>query len=205
MKSDIILPVKYFAQSDSDTTQGYRMCFSSSVAMLVNFLRPGVIKGPWAQSDDRWLTEYVSKHGDTTNGAAQVAALRDVGIPAKYSQRLDTADIFAQLERGLPVPCGILHHGPVSHPTGGGHWVLVIGCTADKKYLYVHDPAGELDLVAGGYGLGRSGAEVRYSVRNFEKRWLAGPVPGVYQFTRGTGWGVIASRPAGANGVAKKS
>ncbi len=77
-------------------------------------------------------------------------------------------DLLALLDRKIPVPIGILHRGPISNPTGGGHWVTLIGY--DDKYFHVHDPAGELDLIAGGY-LGGSGENQRYTRENLLKRW----------------------------------
>lgn len=191
---EIRLPVKYFSQLDSQTPEAMRMCFSSSVAMLDYHLTGKPIAGLSGQSDDNWLTEHVHRFGDSTDAQAQVSALHCAGIEATYSQRLDLADLQKQLALGIPIPCGILHKGPISAPTGGGHWVLVVGISADQRTLYVHDPAGELDLVAGGYHITNEGAYRRYSVDNFRRRWCCGPV-GAYKFTPGTGWGIIARKP----------
>ena len=81
-------------------------------------------------------------------------------------------DLLDQLDKGIPVPIGILHHGPVSRPKGGGHWICLIGY--DEKYFDVHDPMGELDLVNGGYlqtGRGDGGFQ-QYTRKNLMKRWL---------------------------------
>lgn len=65
---------------------------------------------------------------------------------------------------------GWLHRGPVSSPSGGGHWSLVIGCNPGKGQLLMHDPNGEAVLVWGGYvstAIG-SGQAQRYSEHNWE-------------------------------------
>lgn len=186
MSKEINLPVKYFSQLDSQTDEGGRMCASSSNAMLANYLRPGQIHGPYDQSDDNYLKEYVEKHGDSTDPSAQDAALRDLGLNVHFSNTGNLSTLVSQLEKGFPVPCGILHHGSVDAPTGGGHWVLVKGINADHTVLYVNDPAGELDLVNGGYHINNNGANMHYSVKNFLPRWEVG--------SPNTGWCQIASK-----------
>ena len=184
-RSAIRLDVPYYYQGDSDVAgQAWRMCFSSSCAMLLEALKPGSVQGP--NGDDQYLRR-VQQYGDTTDPTAQLAALRHCGVRARYSQALDWEDIDRQLEAGIPVPIGILHHGPVTAPTGGGHWILVVGRDAKRESVLVHDPAGELDLVAGGYPSYGAGRYVTYSRRNLGARWMVeGP---------GTGWGILAERP----------
>jgi hypothetical protein len=65
------LSVPWFSQLDSSTDQARRMCFSSSCAMLLAFLRPGVLSG--ANGDDQYL-QRVLRYGDTTGVAAQLQA-----------------------------------------------------------------------------------------------------------------------------------
>lgn len=174
------LAVPYFAQMDSATSQGARMCFSSSCAMLAKFLKPNAL-GDGKNADDEYLAR-VNKYGDSTDANAQIRALAYLGIKAEFRQNLSFRDIDKQLLAGKPVPIGILHHGPADNPTGGGHWIVVIGKLGEA--YRVHDPAGELDLVNGGYGLGRSGSGVLYSAKNLGRRWQ---VEGA-----GTGWGIMA-------------
>jgi lysozyme len=177
-----ILTAKYFPQRDSATTHAHRMCFSSSCAMAADYVKPDAIKVS-EQEDDYYMKNYVFRHGDTTNPTAQIAALRDLGIKAKKVDNLDRDDIKAQIDRNIPVPVGILHHGHVSAPKGGGHWVCIIGYDDNADQYIVHDPYGELDLTNGGYYGSTNGANQRYSYANFDKRWMVeGP---------GTGWGVI--------------
>lgn len=182
-----VLPVDYYRQGDSEVIhngrrQGPRMCFSSCNAMLLNFLKPGIIHGP--NGDDEYLARVLS-FGDTTEAPAQLRALNSFGISAEFRQNLKWADVDKQLNKGIPVPIGILHHGPVTAPSGGGHWIIVIGKTSDGKAYWVHDPAGDLDLVRG-FHTGGSGEKLSYSKKNTGPRWM---VEG-----DGTGWGIIAQR-----------
>jgi hypothetical protein len=52
--------------------------------MAAAFLRPGCLAGP-GQADDRYLT-LVQSHGDSSDAPAQVAALADLGIRARFRQ-----------------------------------------------------------------------------------------------------------------------
>jgi uncharacterized protein YvpB len=178
--NDLILPVTYYSQRDSGTKHAYRMCFSSCCAMLVNFIKPGKLQG--FNGDDQYL-QTVFKYGDTVNSAAQIQALRDYGIKANFRTNLNWSDIDSQLAKKIPIPIGILHHGPASAPTGGGHWILIIGKTGDGAKYYVNDPYGDLDLVNGGYPGSTNGARLLYSKANLDKRWRVNGTPG---------WGVIA-------------
>jgi hypothetical protein len=172
------LNVPYFRQLDSVTDQGRRMCFSSSCAMLLATIRPGLIHGP--NADDQYLAR-VRMYGDTTEADAQLRALASYGVNANFTQRADFAAIERSIHRGVPVPVGYLHRGPVSAPAGGGHWAIVIGY--DQDALILHDPLGEADMITGAT-IARTGEGVRYSRRNFAKRWMVeGP---------GTGWAIIA-------------
>jgi GH24 family phage-related lysozyme (muramidase) len=175
------LQVPWYAQMDSaDRAQAARMCFSSSNAMLLQYFKPGTLKG--ANGDDQYL-KRVQQYGDTTDPTAQIRALSSFGIRAKFTKVAGFADLEQQINRGVPVPCGFLHRGPVSAPSGGGHWLIVVGY--DRDHLIVHDPFGEADLV-NGTTLGGVARFARYSRRNFGPRWM---VEGA-----NTGWAVIAER-----------
>jgi GH24 family phage-related lysozyme (muramidase) len=172
------LSVPWFSQLDSSTDQARRMCFSSSCAMLLAFLRPGVLSG--ANGDDQYL-ERVRRYGDTTDPEAQLQALASYGIEAEFTKQASFRTIEEQITAGIPVPCGYLHRGPVERPAGGGHWLIVVGHT--PTHLIVHDPLGEADLVSGAT-VGGTARFCRYSRRNFGRRWM---VEG-----EGSGWAVIA-------------
>ncbi|MFZ0409471.1 MAG: C39 family peptidase [Cyanobium sp.] len=172
------LSVPWFAQLDSATDQGRRMCFSSSCAMLLAFLKPGILNG--ANGDDQYLAK-VRQFGDTTDSTAQIQALASYGITARFSNQASFSTLEKHIAAGIPVPCGYLHRGPVSSPTGGGHWLIVVGINA--THLIVQDPLGEADLVTG-ITLGGTARFCRYSRANFGRRWM---VEGV-----GSGWAVLA-------------
>ena len=133
------------------------------------------------QLDDQYL-QRVQRHGDTTDAQAQIKALRSLGIEAELRTDGRIEQLIAQLKLGIPVPVGWLHKGPISAPSGGGHWSLVIGWEPTQRQQLIHDPNGEAVLVGGGYvstAIGK-GKSQRYSERNWGRRWMVeGP---------GSGW-----------------
>lgn len=177
----LIEKVPYFSQRDSTIAgQAMRMCFSSSCAMLASFMRPNELRGPAA--DDVYL-KRVMQYGDTTDASAQLKALEYYGIRARFVQNIGWDDLQRQIDNGVPTPCGFLHHGTSSAPTGGGHWLTVIGYT--PAAVIVHDPFGEMDVVRGTY-LSSKGARQAYSRKNWGPRWLVeGPK---------SGWAILADR-----------
>ena len=171
------LIVPWYAQLDSATDEGRRMCFSSSCAMLLETLRPGTLSG--ANGDDQYL-KRVQQYGDTTDPKAQVRALSSYGVKARFVTNANFDTIQQQISLGVPVPCGYLHRGPVTAPSGGGHWLIVVGI--DATHVIVHDPLGEADLVTGAT-LGTAARYAYYSKKNWGPRWLVeGP---------NTGWAII--------------
>ena len=168
--TDNPLPVSYFYQNDNISGTGYRECFSSSCAMLANF--HGKVS-----SDDEY-NSIRSKYGDTTDTAAQVAALESLGLSPKFRVDGTAEDLKAEIDAGRPVAVGWLHAGPVSKPRGGGHWSVIIGYD-DQGFIF-NDPNGEASLVWGGYSNHSNGAGIRYSYKNWMPRWC---VEG-----DGTGW-----------------
>lgn len=171
LDGEIKLVVPYFSQRDN-SKDPMRTCFSSSCAMLLESLNPNAIN-----NDDEYIKE-VYRFGDTTEASAQLKALKHFGVDAQFVQNADWALIESQLKQGIPVPMGVLHKGPVSRPTGGGHWICCVGITADKTKLWVHDPFGEMDLVNGGY-VSTDGKYRLYSKKNLGPRFLVeGPKSG---------------------------
>ena len=170
---EIILNVPYYSQRDNQKDP-MRTCFSSSCAMLLKYLKPNSIT-----SDDQYINT-VFKYGDTTSPNAQLEALQDYGLSASFKQNGSWQDIDALLEKGIPVPIGVLHKGRVGNPTGGGHWLVIIGRTVDGTGVYVNDPFGEMDLVNGGY-IKSNGSKLKYSKTNLGPRWLVeSPTSGWY-------------------------
>jgi hypothetical protein len=168
-----LTPVPYFPQLDNGP-EGWRQCQTSSIAMALSYLQvPGI-------RDDLDYLRVVNRYGDTTEQQTHRLALASLKVRAKFRQDMRSGELMAEIKAGLPVVIGLLHHGPVTAPTGGGHYILVYGFT-DTHWI-CHDPYGELDLVAGGWAQqGRGGRGVRYSFRNLNPRWL---VEG-----EGSGWG----------------
>jgi hypothetical protein len=160
------LPVPYFYQLDSKTWQGQRMCQSSAIAMRVKRIAPNLI------TDDDDYLKIVNRFGDTVSQEAHAKALAHLGLKAEFRTDGTEALLLKLLDEGCDVPVGVLHRGPVSSPSGGGHWLDLIGY--DDKYFDVHDPFGEMDLVRGGYVSNSPGAgkNQKYTRANLLKRWL---------------------------------
>lgn len=184
------LQVPWYAQMDSvDRSQAARMCFSSSCAMLLQYLKPGTLKGP--NGDDQYLRR-VQQYGDTIDVAAQIKALDSYGVKAKFVQNADFALIEKQITKGIPIPCGYIHHGPVSRPTGGGHYLCLVGI--NNAHAIVHDPLGEMDLI-NGIQLGKAARYANYLRKDWERRWMVEPIGGgAYRYAPGKGWAIIAER-----------
>ena len=172
----LVLDVPYYSQRDNKKDP-LRSCFSSACAMLLKYVKPNSIT-----SDDEYMVT-VYKYGDTTEPSAQVTALEQHGLNVEFRQDGGWSDIDSQLAKGFPIPIGVLHHGPVSKPSGGGHWLTIIGRNEDNTAYVVNDPYGEMDLVNGGYQ-NSNGSHLLYSKKNLGPRWLVeGP---------GTGWYIEA-------------
>lgn len=172
------LAVPYFPQLDNGP-EGWRQCQTSSLAMCLAFLgTPGI-------KDDTDYLAIVQRYGDTTDQAAHQKALASLNVRARFRQDMSASELLGELKAGLPVAIGILHHGPVTAPTGGGHYIVVIGFT--ETGWIVHDPYGELDLINGSWVHQdtTSGKAQTYSMRNLNPRWLPGGP--------GSGWGWVFS------------
>jgi GH24 family phage-related lysozyme (muramidase) len=176
-KGEKVLPVRYFSQRDN-YRDASRTCFSSSCAMLLETLKPGTCPGE--KGDDLYV-QKVFEHGDTTDAYVQIKTLGSFGVNAKFIQNGNLDTIREQIDRGIPVPIGILHHGPASAPSGGGHWICVIGY--DKDGFIVHDPWGEIQHSTGQY-ISEDGKCLHYSNNLLNSRWtVANP---------DDGWAIIA-------------
>ena len=170
----IVLNVKYFSQRDN-YRDASRTCFSSSCAMLLNYLNPGIIS-----NDDEYIREVFNR-GDSTQHAVQTATLKQFGVSSEFVQNMNNERMKTYIDGGVPVPCGILHKGPSYAPSGGGHWVCVIGY--DDTGWIVNDPWGKLDHISGNY-VSKKGKSVHYSYELMNKRWtVANP---------NDGWSIIS-------------
>jgi GH24 family phage-related lysozyme (muramidase) len=182
-----LVGVPYFKQRDcAQLSQRDRTCFSSSCAMLLEALKPGTLPG--ANGDDQYLA-VVQRYGDTTDANTQLQALAHYGVTARLVQTADFELIEEQIARGIPVPCGYIHRGPIDRPKGTGHWLIVYGHT--PTHLVVNDPWGEPDLLSGAT-LNANGMGLRFSRQNFGKRWMVEPIGGgAYRHAPGKGWAVV--------------
>jgi hypothetical protein len=168
----------FCAQTDNGP-EGWRQCQTSSIAMALRYL------GTMGIRDDLDYLRIVNRYGDTTAQQSHVLALKALGVDARFRQNITVMDAFAQIKAGFPVVAGVLHHGPASKPTGGGHYICLYGFTGAPGSWLVHDPYGELDLVRGGWTKqgGGAGRGRQYSFANLNPRWQAdGP---------GSGWGWV--------------
>ena len=172
-----VLGVKYFSQRDNYRDEN-RTCFSSSCAMMLEFLKPGTLPG--AQGDDKYI-KTVFSIGDTTESGVQVSALSNYGVKAHFSQSCSVKHLRNQIDSGKPVPIGILHHGPAGAPSGGGHWICVIGY--DDTGFIVNDPWGEIDHATGTY-ISTNGESLHYSNNLINSRWTVD--------SDSDGWAIIA-------------
>lgn len=177
---------RYSQRDSAQLSQRDRTCFSSSCAMLLEAVRPGTLQG--ANGDDQYLA-VVQRFGDTTDGEAQLKALAHFGVTARLVKTADFQLMEQQINRGIPVPCGYIHRGPVDRPTGSGHWLIVYGHT--PTHVVVNDPWGEPDLIHG-TTLNANGMGLRFSRLNFGKRWMVEPIGGgAYRYAPGKGWAVV--------------
>jgi uncharacterized protein YvpB len=158
-----ILDVPFFPQTDN-YRDANRTCNSSACAMVLEYFKPGTLKGP--KGDDAYV-QKVFAIGDTTDHVVQTRVLSSYGIKSHFSYGLSFADLDRELSAGRPVVIGILHRGSLSAPTGG-HMVVVIGKTPSGDYV-VNDPYGSLN---DGYtGAVTNGRGAVYKKSDLARRW----------------------------------
>lgn len=170
------LSVPFESQLDNASGQGWRECYSSSSAMLARF---------WGKvPNDDTYNRLRARFGDSTSAAAQLAALRALGLRADFWTNGTRADLVRQIEGGRPVAVGWNHRGPIAAPRGG-HWSVVVGLSGPDRFL-MHDPYGEPLLVSGQHDTSKSGAYISCSWANFLPRWeVEGPRTGWYLTCQG--------------------
>jgi uncharacterized protein YvpB len=158
-----ILEVPFFPQTDN-YRDANRTCNSSSCAMVLEYFKPGTLKG--AKGDDAYVQKVFSV-GDTTDHLVQTKVLASYGIKSHFSYGLSFADLDRELAAGRPVVIGILHRGSISAPTGG-HMVVVIGKNPAGDYV-INDPYGSLN---DGYtGAVTNGKGAVYKRSELSRRW----------------------------------
>ena len=158
-----VLQVPYYPQTDN-YRDADRTCNSSACAMVLEYLKPGTLKG--AKGDDAYV-QKVFAIGDSTDHTVQTKVLESYGVKSYFSYNLSFSDLDKSLSAGKPVVIGILHRGSLSAPTGG-HMVVVIG-KKGQDYV-VNDPYGSLN---DGYtGSVTNGKGAVYKKSDLTYRWL---------------------------------
>lgn len=161
-----VLDVPFYPQTDN-YRDANRTCNSSACAMVLEYFKPGTLKGP--KGDDAYVQKVFSI-GDTTDHMVQTRALASYGIKSSFSYSLSFADLDRELAAGRPVVAGILHRGPLSNPTGG-HMIVIKGKTPAGDYV-VNDPYGSLNDGYTGAVSNGNGAVYRRS--ELARRWCPG-------------------------------
>ncbi|WP_318729539.1 C39 family peptidase [Roseofilum sp. Guam] len=170
----ISLDVPWFPQTDN-YRDAQRTCNSSSCAMCLEYFRPGTLPGK--NGDDIYI-KVVFEYGDTTDHTVQEQALSSFGLSSTWNTNLDFDDVYRELAASRPMVLGILHRGTTKNPAGGGHMIVVRGCTENGDFI-VNDPYGSLnDNYTGPVNNGHGAI---YSKYEMEHRWT---VEG-----QGSGWG----------------
>jgi hypothetical protein len=167
VETAIKLNVPWYSQNDNISGTGYRECFSSSCSMLASFW------GKLTGGDDAF-NRIRATFGDSTDAQAQLRALRSLGLLADFRTDGTTELLRQELRAGRPVAVGWLHKGPITAPSGGGHWTVVTGWQPQPRAWVMNDPNGEADLVNGGYTAKYNGANRIYSEANWNPRWMPG-------------------------------
>ena len=158
------LRVPYADQLKMADGKGWRECFSASAAMLAMY---------WGKEPNENIYDTLrARYGDSTSSEAQLAALRSLGLQADFRTDGTPAVLKAEIDAGRPVAVGWLCDGPVTAPSGGGHWSVIIGY--DATGFFIHDPYGNGDLINGGYLSHDDGASLHYSYANWLPRWQVG-------------------------------
>jgi hypothetical protein len=179
LPGDIVLNVPYYSQRISHSGEALRMCFSASMAMCIEFLKPGSIKGKELLEEDDYL-DRLNSYGDTTDPQAHIKAAKTYGVTAKYHQDGNWDKVHALLKAGKPVPLAILHHGPLGGTLYGGHWIVALGVEKLSGNFIFNDPYGHLLVDIGEYE-SVSGEHVRYDKSKLTQRWqVEGPSTGWY-------------------------
>lgn len=178
-----VVITRRYDQFDSNTSQGRRMCNSSSHSMLVYNVDKTLL-GENPNADDEYLRILNKYYGDSTNIDAQIACLKNhFHLDCEFKQNLYLQDVVPQLLKGVGVPVGTIHRGHYTNPVGGGHWMFLLGWDFrnGRDDLIFHDPAGKMDIINGGY-ISANGKYVRYSRKYWLPRW---------QFNGTLGWGTL--------------
>jgi Peptidase_C39 like family len=185
----------YMSQRDArGHGEAFRMCNTSSNAMVASYLMAvcgvtnpltAIAKRDNIGEDDVFLLDYVHEFGDSTDHDAMTRALRKLGIESEFCYTLTIEDLKKSLGLGVPMVLGVLHHGSVAAPSGGGHMIVAAKLEGDGNTVTCYDPYGE------GFSYeSTNGKGVKYPINpTLTARWLCGDPRG--------GWGRIFTKVGG--------
>ena len=189
-----VLSIAWQSQMDSDTAWWYRMCGSSSAAMMAEYLKAGVLKNHKKRRSGEQLDDFYLRllqeggYGDTTDANAHVALLRALGVNVKFRQDKTRETLEWYLAHDLPVMVGWLHHGLYYEPNPQkSHWSVVVGYDPAGDCFVFHDPAGTANISGGGY-LDNNGRYRKYPWEQWKHRWMANERG---DYVPGTGWAIL--------------
>ena len=173
----LVQGVPYYNQRDNGI-EGDRECFATSCAMIAVYHYNQTNGAKGCKNEAEYLNKFPA-YGDSTDANTHLRTLSYFGLTPKFITTGSVEDLKAELNAGRPAACGWLHHGHVSHPSGGGHYSTVVGYDDEQAAWIFHDPYGEANLVAGGYVHLNStspagvtyGEHIRYSYQNWTPRW----------------------------------
>jgi hypothetical protein len=165
-----VIPVSYYYQTDNLSGQGYRECSSTSNAALANHLlgnqfdRDAAIKG--ISQPEQIYIERLRKYGDTTDHNANTRCLQSFGIESAFFTNLTNADYFKSIANNIPMVLGLIYKG-------GGHIVLGVGHSENRKSIIINDPFGSRDGKSDNWlsTSPESGKGDVYSLNTFNMLW----------------------------------
>jgi hypothetical protein len=196
LKVKTVNAATFLSQMDSTRPDYYRTCYSSSSSMFCEKYNPGCLskhpqRKPGEQLDDlylRLLYSTGSGNSDTTKTEDQLRMHRMLGVNSFFATNGNLALLDRLIAAGHVVMTGQLHKGHVENPNpNASHWNLCVGWIPGPNggIFVFHDPAGEMDVVNGGYINDKGGKYVQYSWSNWRKRWMADMAG---NFVDGSGW-----------------
>ncbi len=121
----------YIDQLESASGAGWRECYSAVAAMLASTYKNQQIG----------LNEYNrirARYGDSTSSAAQLRALKELGLNASVTDNGSIEEVRRLIQSGTPVGLG------VNHNNRSGHWIMAHGVTPSGDFI-VDDPYGRLN------------------------------------------------------------
>ena len=174
----LIEGVPYYNQRDNPSSYGDRECFATSCAIAAVYWHQQTNGQKGCKDENTYLNKF-PYYGDSTDPNTHLRTLQFFGLNAKFVTTGSADDLRNEIDQGRPTPCGWLHHGTPSAPTGGGHYGCVVGYDSEAESWIVHDPYGDPDLVNGGWlhynsvyvGGDVYGKHLRFSYRNWNPRW----------------------------------